>query len=144
VGDEQRLMVVNSGGLPCQGDTTRTCRYGPLARIEPVKGAEMYSDSVLGEGRIIARMYLRQGETESYPKFALVPGDTTYWWVSTAQDSSRFVHAHGAQAQLVDTVRGLTRNPHAQGSFQQAIASWVWEETDEKSNGTCGSSCCKP
>jgi hypothetical protein len=145
VGDEQRLMVRDSGGgLPCAGDTTHTCRYGPLAKIEPVKGAQLYSDSALAEGRIIARLYLRAGETESYPKLGLVPGDTTYWWVNTEQDTSYFVHRTAAEPDLENTQRGLTRTLHPPGTFEQAFASWIWVEDDEKANGGCGSACCKP
>jgi hypothetical protein len=147
MGDEQRLMVVGTGpgsGLPCAGNPAQNCRYGPLAKIEPVKGAELYSDSALSEGRIIARMYLRAGETESYPKLGLVPNDTTYWWVSTSPDTSVFVHRDSTSADVSATRRGLVRNMHAPGTFQQGFASWVWSETDEKSNGACGSSCCKP
>src|SRR5262245_28689064 len=39
VGDEQRLLVrdtVGGGGVACHGDPNHTCRYGPLAKIEPV------------------------------------------------------------------------------------------------------------
>jgi hypothetical protein len=148
VGDEQRLMVrADTGastGLPCFGDSTHTCRYGPLAVIQPVKGAEMYSHDALQEGRIIARMYLKQGETESYPKFGLEPGDTTYWWVSTAQDTSQFVRHHSGIAITSATGHGLTLTQHPKGSFQQAAARWVWDPVDERVNGTCGSSCCKP
>jgi hypothetical protein len=145
VGDEQRLLVYNSGGgLPCFGDSTHTCRYGPLAKVEPVKGAELYSEEALAEGRIIARIYLRPNETESYAKFGLVPGDTTYWWVSTSADTSLFVHRDGTQSDLAVTGRGLTRNQHPRGSFQQAYAQWVWNPTDETLNGACGSHCCRP
>jgi hypothetical protein len=146
VGDEQRLMVVDSGAGPrCHGgDTTLACRYGPLAKIEPVKGAETYSDTALAQGRIIARMFLRPGETESYPKLGLVAGDTTYWWVSTTKDSSYFVHPESGDSNLVPTGRGLDREVHPPGTFQQALARWVWVENDEKANGPCGSGCCKP
>jgi hypothetical protein len=146
-GDEQRLMVVDTGGSGphCKGgDTTLVCRYGPLAKIEPVKGAETYPDSALHEGRIIARMFLRPGETEDYPKLGLTTGDTTYYWVSTAPDTSYFVHPHSAQADLVETGRGLTREMHPVGTYRQALARWVWMENDEKSNGPCGSGCCRP
>jgi hypothetical protein len=146
MGDEQRLMVRESTpvGPRCRGDTLFACTYGPLAKIEPVKGSETYSDSALAEGRIIARMYLRPGETESYPKMGIVPGDTTYWWVSTSAESSAFVHRDSTQADLAVTPRGLERNMHPPGTFQQAFASWVWDENDERANGSCGSSCCKP
>lgn len=145
VGDEQRLMVIGSGpgtGLPCAGNANHNCRYGPLAKVEPVKGSETYSDSMLDEGRIIARMFLRSGETESYAKFNLEPGDTTYWWVSTAQDTSVFVRP--AQQEIASVERPLVRTAHEPGSFQQALARWTWDETDERLNGTCGPSCCKP
>jgi hypothetical protein len=147
VGDEQRLMVVGTGpgtGLPCAGFANMNCRYGPLARIEPVKGAEMYSDAALAQGRIIARMYLRAMETDSYPKFALSPNDTTYWWVSTAQDTSQFLRRSSGVSVLAITGQPLTRTPHSQGSFQQAFARWVWSPNDEKANGACGPACCKP
>jgi hypothetical protein len=147
VGDEQRLMVRDSGprstGLPCFGDSKHNCRYGPLAKVEPVKGAEMYSNTALAQGRIIARIYLRSGETESYPKFGLVPGDTTYWWVNTAQKKSFFVHTVPRADSLASTPRELRLGRHAQGSFQQAFARWVWDPIDETLNGGCGGHCCK-
>jgi hypothetical protein len=146
VGDEQRLMVRDSGGpgAPCFGDSTHTCRHGPLARVDPVKGAEMYSNAALAQGRIIARAYLRAGETESYPKFGLTPGDTTYWWVSTAQDTSQFVRRGSGVSALTVTGRGLTTTQHPRGSFQQSFAQWVWDPVDETLNGACGSHCCRP
>lgn len=146
MGDEQRLMVreLSPTGPRCYGDTTFSCRYGPLAKIEPVKGAELYSDGALSEGRIIARMYLRRGETESYPKMGLVPGDTTYWWVRTSPATSVFIHRDSTRADLVATRRGLERTKHPRGTFQQAFASWIWDEKDEKANGGCGSGCCRP
>jgi hypothetical protein len=144
VGDEQRLMVIGSGpgtGLPCAGNPDHNCRYGPLAKIEPVMGSQTYTDSALGEGRIIARMFLRDGETESYTKFGLAPGDTTYWWVHTGKDSSYFVR--DSSGNLAAVGRPLERTPHPE-AFQQALARWIWDPNDERSNGTCGSSCCKP
>jgi hypothetical protein len=144
LGDEQRLMVRDvPPGLPCHGDPTHTCRYGPLAKIEPVMGAQRYSDSALQEGRIIARMFLRPGETESYPKLGLVPNDTTYWWVNTAMDSSAFVSRAPSGAALSDTVVVLTVESHGSRTFRQAVARWVWVANDEKSQGTCGSACCR-
>ena len=147
VGDEQRLMVIGSGpgsGLPCAGNPNNNCRYGPLAKIEPVKGSQTYSDSMLNEGRIIARMFLRPGETETYVKFGLVASDTTYWWVSTAQEASVFVTTAQQKTEVTTVHRPLVRTPHDSGSFKQALARWVWDSTDERANGTCGSSCCKP
>jgi len=144
VGDEQRLMVRTSGTGPrCIGDSTHACRYGPLAKVEPVMGSHTYTDSALGQGRIIARMFIRNGETEGYDKFGLVPGDTTYWWVHTGKDSSFFVHSVSEDSNLVVVGRPLEQTPHEEGSFQQALARWIWDPNDERANGTCGSNCCK-
>jgi len=143
IGDEQRLMV--RGALPgpfCHGDTTHSCRYGPLAKIEPVIGAHEYTDSALQEGRIIARMFIRGGETEGYPKLGLVLNDTTYWYVNTLKDSSFFVSRSDSGAQLADTARPLQVDSHPD-RFDQAVARWVWEDADEKGQGTCGQACCK-
>jgi hypothetical protein len=104
----------------------------------------MYSNLALAQGRIIARIYLRPGETESYDKFNVFPGDTTYWWVNTELDTSLFVRPTGDVAALNVSGRPLTRTTHSHGSFQQAFAQWVWDPTDETLNGGCGSSCCKP
>src|SRR4051794_27715697 len=81
-GDEQRLLVHDPGnGAACHGgDTTHSCRHGPLAKIEPVIGAHQLLPTELNQGRIIARLFLRSGETEPYPKLGLAPTDTTYWW----------------------------------------------------------------
>lgn len=145
VGDEQRLMVVASGpGPACRGDTTLSCRYGPLAKIEPVMAAHAYDSTAIDEGRIIARMFLRAGETESYPKFGLTPNpDTTYWFVVRSVDSSYFVTKTARGAGLAITARPLVVEPHDEGTFEQAAARWIWVETDEKANGPCGSACCR-
>jgi len=143
LGDEQRLMI--RGTLPgpfCHGDTTHSCRYGPLSKIEPVIGAHTYSDSELEEGRIIARMFIRAGETEGYPKLGLVLNDTTYWYVNTMKDSSFFVSRPTSGAQLADTATELEVESHPEG-FKQAVARWVWDDADEKGQGTCGQACCK-
>jgi hypothetical protein len=147
VGDEQRLMIRDSvpgSGPPCFEDPKYTCRYGPLAKVEPVKGAELYSDAALAQGRIIARIYLRAGETQRYSKFDLAPGDTTYWWVNTALSKSVFVRRAGRTADVATKQTGLRRTPHPPGSFQQAVVRWVWDPKDETLNGGCGGHCCKP
>jgi hypothetical protein len=143
IGDEQRLLVRDDGGPPCHDDKTHTCRYGPLAKVEPAKGAEMYSERSLAEGRIIARIYLRAHETERYPKYGLVPVDTTYWWVNSTISRSYFVHRNGTRAELDTLSRGLQRTPHPPGTFQQAFAAWIWDEKDETLNGGCSGHCCK-
>lgn len=147
VGDKQRLMVVEPAtgtGAPCHGDPSHKCRHGPLAKIEPVKGAHLYSDEALAQGRFIARLYLEKDETESYAKLGLIPKDTTYWWVNTKDQTSILV-TRGTRGEVTSTKpRALERNAHAKGSFQQSFASWVWDEKDETLNAGCGSSCCKP
>jgi hypothetical protein len=143
-GDQQRLMIRTLGPGPrCHGDTTYSCRYGPLATIEPAKGSHTYGDSALGEGRIIAKMFIPASETDSYPKFEMAPGDTTYWWVNTKKDSSYFVRRPHQGGSLVTLAKPLQRNEHPQGAFLQAVARWVWDDNDEKVNGSCGSACCR-
>src|SRR3954468_21925874 len=102
-GDEQPLAVIVKGpGAPCPGDSLRVlaCRYGPRARIEPVINADRYSEADLRQGRIIARLSLLPGETESYDKFRLRPGRMTYWWIRTDESgtggTSVFVSITGA------------------------------------------------
>lgn len=139
VGDEQRLMV----NPPCPA----SCRYGPLAKIEPAKGAHDYSDGELKQGRIIARLFVRPGET-GYPKLALVPGDTTYWWVqkdATGRGGrSVFIsHATVGNRLVMTRPRALMVEEYPLGTFKRAIAGWYWLEEDETAKGTCGSATCK-
>jgi hypothetical protein len=136
-GDEQRLMI----NPPCPG----TCRYGPLAKIEPVKGAHEYSDEDLREGRIIARMFVRDGE-RGYPKLALVPGHMTYWWVqkdATGRSGrSLFISDAVVGGTLVSERRALEVEPVPPGVIRQALAKWRWLADDETAKGTCGPSKC--
>src|SRR5215208_4709220 len=72
VSDEQPLLVMGDPSAPpCVSDTTKTCRYGPLAKIEPVIGAQNYSDEELREGRFIARISVPSSEKEGYEKYGL-------------------------------------------------------------------------
>jgi len=143
IGDEQRLMIRSSSPGPfCHGDTTHSCRYGPLAKIEPVIGAHEYTEGDLEEGRIIARMFIRSAETDSYPKLGLVLHDTTYWYVNTAVDSSFYVSRPVKGASLARKTMPLEVDSHP-GAFQQAVARWIWDENDEKAQGTCGQGCCR-
>jgi hypothetical protein len=149
-GDRQRLMIYDSGPGPgCPGaDSIHNCRYGPLATVQPLKGAHKFDYGDLEEGRIIARMFVDSGETQGYPKFNLTPEDTVYWWVQTAAvpDSGRSVFISTATGQhpdsLVSLRRALGYEAHP-GAFKQALASWVWDPNDEKVNGSCGSGCCR-
>jgi hypothetical protein len=137
-GDEQRLMV----NPPCPG----SCRHGPLAKIEPAKGAHEYSDGDLKQGRIIARLFVRSGE-KGYPKLALVPGYTTYWWVqkdATGRGGrSLFISEATVGNRPVTERRRLEVYSYPEGTFNRAIARWFWLEDDETAKGTCGSATCK-
>jgi hypothetical protein len=145
-GDEQRLLVREAlPGTPCHGDPTHSCRHGPLAKIEPVIGAHERDTSELNEGRIIARLFLRPGETEPYPKLGLVANDTTYWWIqrqSATTAHSQYVRISG------DTVAATSQQTiaielHPEGTFQQALARFLWDDTDEITQGPCARGCCK-
>jgi len=139
VGDEQPLMI-----------NPADPRYGPLAKIEPEKHSHLYKDEYkeLKEGRIIARLFLRPHQ-KGYSKLGLVPGDTTYWWVQkTSEDTAnagRSVFVTLIDGKVVPTEdrekRPLKYEKHEQG-FRQAVARWVWDPLDEKTQGTCGQGCC--
>src|SRR5262245_29418514 len=61
-GDEQRLLVLGTvgAGAACPWDPNHSCRHGPLAKIEPVIGADERDASALDQGAIIARLFLRE------------------------------------------------------------------------------------
>jgi hypothetical protein len=145
-GDEQRLMVRDTAAGPaCHGDTTFSCRYGPLAKIEPVIKAHRRKPAQLNEGRIIARLYLQPGETESYPKLNLAPNDTTYWWVQRTGDTtaiSRFVRLSAGSVDLAQE-QNIGIEGHPPGTYGQALARFVWNDADEKTQGPCGVGCCR-
>ena len=138
VGDHQRLMI----NPPCPG----TCRYGPLATIQPEKHSHLYSDAELKEGRIIAKLFLDPKETKGYKKLGLVPGGVTYWWVQKTSENydkagkSVYVTLRGEEVQTpLETTLKYTEHDNG---FQQAVARWVWDPLDEKTQGTCGEGCC--
>ena len=145
-GDEQRLLVRDTAGPACTfGDTTQSCRHGPLAKIEPVIGAHQFLPTELNQGRIIARLFLRSGETEPYPKLGLVPTDTTYWWVQRQSDTtavSRYVRISGDSV-VVDSLQTITIELHPPGYYQQALARFIWNDADETTQGPCGAGCCR-
>lgn len=173
--DEQPLAVIDTAQGPrCPGDTSRTptltCRYGPLARIEPVIGAHRYSEKELMEGRFIARISVPGTEKEEYKKYGLVPGQTTYWWVQT--DSTRRAGTSvflttGKDGRVVNKVtRPLTRyldkdsgykdadprsaqtqtqerkSDYKPAKLRRAIVRWIWSLEDETAKGRCGSGGC--
>ena len=145
-GDEQRLMVRDTApGPACHGDTTHSCRYGPLAKIEPVVGGHERSNSELDEGRIIARLFLRPGEDSSYTKLGLAPGDTTYWWIQRQDDTtaiSKYLTKSDGQVTATpeDTIE---IELHPEGTFTMALARFIWDDADEKTQGPCGVGCCR-
>jgi hypothetical protein len=145
VGDEQRLLVHDTAGPACAfGDTTRSCRHGPLAKIEPVIGAHQRDTTELNHGRIIARLFLRSGETEPYPKLGLAPTDTTYWWIRRTSDTTAVSQYVRLSNSGVDTTSQATIKieTHPPGYFQQALARFIWHDDDETTQGPCSKGCC--
>jgi hypothetical protein len=145
-GDEQPLAVIGGPtGLPCPGDPTRRCRYGPLAKIEPLIGAQNYSEDDLKQGRFIARLSIARGEKEGYKKYGLQPGRMTYWWVKTDATGrggqSAFV-TETADGKVVPVFYKLKREPSEEGRPTRALARWIWTLEDETAKGNCGASKC--
>jgi hypothetical protein len=161
--ESQPLTVIESapsqGSQPCPGAYGKLyCRYGPTASIEPVIGAQRYSESDLRQGRIIARIRVPAGEKEGYPKYGLVPGQDTYWWVKTdASDTtgtSVFV-TRGQNGELQQLPpRPLHRQRYDAAYYKRyggdggeewwrAIARWIWDPEDETATAKCGSGSCK-
>jgi hypothetical protein len=163
VSDSQPLTIIDTApapGLACPGDSKGSqlrCRYGPLAKIEPVIGGNNYSDDDLMQGRIIAKLWIPATETEKYPKYNLSPGDSTYWWVRI--DSSRqggtsvFIRQKG-RVVLPSPPRPLHREPYDEASYKEtgldfkaskywrAAARWIWTLIDETAKVKCGSGSC--
>jgi hypothetical protein len=129
---------------PCPGP----CRYGPLAKIEPEKHSHLLSEEDLKDGRIIARLFLRKGETARYGKLKLIPGRMTYWWVQKIPgrpDSAAgrsFYITGGAQRLETTKERTLHFEPY-RGQVKQALARWLWEPRDETTQGSCGGGTCR-
>jgi len=149
-GDEQPLAVIGTPpGPPCPGDPKHehTCRYGPLAKIEPLKVAHRYSESDLRQGRIIARISIPKGEKEGYPKYGLQPGGVTYWWVQTDSTGRRGTSVYltpTADGKFGTVKRPLIRELYDKSErVLQAIARWIWSLEDETSQGHCGAATCK-
>jgi hypothetical protein len=139
VGDQQRLMI----NPPCPG----SCRYGPLATIQPEKHSHLYSDAELKEGRIIAKLFLDPKETRGYKKLGLVPGGVTYWWVQKTSEkydnAGRSVYLTLIGERVQPPIENTLKYKGHPNGFQQAVARWVWDPLDERSQGTCGQGCCK-
>ena len=155
VSDEQPLTVIttDSGGPPCPGDTSGrlSCRYGPIARIEPVAGARRYSEKDLSEGRIIARLSIVGGSDGTYPKYGLERGVMTYWWVKTDASGtggeSVFLTIHKDRS-VTSVSHKLVRERFDSRNYQgskpnRASMRWLWTLDDEKAKGTCGAGTCQ-
>lgn len=165
VGDEQPLMVTgDSLAPPCPGDGKQRCRYGPLAKIEPLKGAQNYSEAELREGRFIARLSIPSSEKEEYKKYNLKPGALTYWWVKTDSTGtggeSYFITMTKAR-QISSLRRTLLRVPYPDEGYGKdeggrqdkgyskaiklgrASMRWLWTLDDETAKGQCGTATCK-
>jgi hypothetical protein len=155
VSDEQPLTVMgDSLAPPCPGDETktRTCRYGPLAKIAPLIGAQNYGEKDLREGRFIARLSIPGSETEGYPKYGLQPGSLTYWWVQTDSTGTGGVSVFVTMTkdgEISSVRRPLTRERYQDKEYKKgtkgsrASARWIWTLDDETAKGPCGSATCK-
>jgi hypothetical protein len=146
-GDEQPLAVIGAAtGLPCPGDPTRRCRYGPLAKIEPLIGAQNYGEDDLKQGRFIARLSIPKGQKEGYKKYGLQPGRVTYWWVktdSTGRGGKSVFFTETAEGKVVPVSYDLDRSPFEKGREPtRALARWIWTLKDETAKGTCGAAKC--
>lgn len=152
-GDQQRLIVFEkTGGSPCPPgvpDSIGSCRAGPLAKIEPETHSHLRSYSELKRGRIIARLSLAQGETEDYDKLALARDRITYWWVQLTNTTdtlnagkSYYVRkGENGATKLVQQDYVLRYTPHPD-RFKQALARFIWDPTDDKTQGSCSQGCC--
>ena len=175
-GDDQVLTVVESNGRgsPCPGsrDQNRTCRYGPRAIIQPEVDSWRVGYSDLRRGRIIARMFIPEGEEQDYDSLGLARGTTTYWWVQVTASRAEFESADSGYS-LIPPDRGVQPTGHAKkqvfgksvfvsdrggqifkkerplyyrrhpDEFKQALARWVWDPDDETSQGSCSKGCCR-
>jgi hypothetical protein len=156
-GDQQRLTILDtisdSPGGPCPPDvpaSVRSCRPGPLATIQPEINSYRYGANELEAGRIIAKISVPTSEKESYEKLALRPGHATYWWVQKRRnqpDSNA-----GRSVYITEVKQGEQSLPMKEysleylrhdGRFKQALARWVWDPTDEKTQGSCSQGCCR-
>jgi hypothetical protein len=145
--DEQPLTEIGAPtGLPCPGDPARKCRYGPMARIEPVVNAHKYTEEELREGRIIARISVPRGEKRGYRKYGLMPGRVTYWWVktdATGKGGESVFLTETAQGTVAPVKRKLKRYLYPQDyESTRALARWLWTLDDETAKARCGQGSC--
>ena len=118
-GDEQQLPV----------DSLRSWA-GPLMRIEPQVGIHALDDTLLGSGRVIARIINRSADS-TYAPLRMLAADTAYWWVEQ-RASAGWVSAvvrSGAPAAGV-LFGALQRTTHGTHRWVQPTARWVWPSPD--------------
>jgi hypothetical protein len=134
-GETRRLM---------RGTCPGSCSYGPLVRLEPETGSVALDSAALWHGRIIARLVnLSVGPADSYPKFSLAPGDTSYWWVDgrTGTWRSYFISRDTLRSFAPDTfILHVDVNHY---HWKVAVAKYIWTDVDEQIWVACGQSCCK-
>jgi hypothetical protein len=123
----------------------------------------------LSEGRIIATLFLKPGEKVPYDSLALVPDSATYWWVQVTERTEKDLDDKYSKSQKEGQVHGkkysygrsvfVSAAPGKDGKllnkeyqlqyvkhpdkFKQALARWVWDPDDEKTQGSCGQGCCR-
>jgi hypothetical protein len=131
LGDQQRLML----DPPCPG----TCRYGPLALIEPVVGTPA-PDIVTGRMYLIARLVNK--DTIPYPKLGMPASGTAYWFVyrtDAGELRARIVAAPTASPMLDGPVDLEIHDRR----FTRMTARWHWSDDDEGGWGSCvRNGCC--
>lgn len=142
-GDSQRLMLGTTCPPWAMGGN---CTYGPLASIQPQVGSYRIPDSAtLAAGRIIARIVTVDSQ---YAKLGLRGGDTTYWWVDTKGPMgwrSVLVPSNPADSLVQrDTMEFHEADPNGSYKWQQAIARFLWSDSDDGLWSTCTNGyCCK-
>jgi hypothetical protein len=134
-GETRRLM---------RGACPGSCSYGPLVRLEPETGSVALDSAALWQGRIIARLVnLSLGPADSYPKFNLTPGGTSYWWVDGRGGAWRslFISRDTTRAFEPDSfVLHVDANHY---HWKASVAKYIWTEVDEELWVACSQSCCK-
>ena len=126
--DSQRLAIRTPAGLS----------FGPLAKIEPEEGSHRLRDGELAEGRVIARIW----SESAYSKLGLGPG-WTYWWVDRQGRGGTWRSVFVAADLNTRHVDSLEITEHGSGyRWRQAIARFIWRDSDDGSWGTCGSNRC--
>lgn len=118
------------------------CTVGPRVRVEPEIGAYRIGRSVVAKGRIIARVV--NLDSIPYPKLALQPFGTTYWWVDSAGAGgyrSIYVPTDSTTLTLQDT---LFYHPEPSQRWRQSLARFLVVERDDKLWTACDSlGCCR-